>query len=713
MVTLRTRSELVERLLVGVETACGSGDFRVDGRLRVEEVCQRCDRAISSAIISVRIDNDFDSQEARRRYYPDCRIIVTTDETDSAERQILFEGYVPVQSSQWDGRIGKEEECYVFRAEHVFERLTRDRSALIYGRRVRNGAIDDGLIINPSGFAGDSVLMTASPCVFNPDGLANRAPTPLTVQSPAGDSRSVHIFTWDTDASAVKWTYATILRYLVWFYLFKTSPVFEGNIFSVTDTLLDGTTETTDPLDKALLREPASFTCEAASLVEALSLLSSACGIHITTETANDSGGPRTELRAWSPRQGGLRRLYLVRGGCHADGQPRYETAGRSATQILSDNNVYRGNVTWDHRNIINSPVVLGGVKQYEMTVSLWPGWIPRDNLDNVDSPDRESAKALALTPAQVEVLGGDAEDNSWFKNYHRRGSNFKADSDVSRLWILNEDGYYYAALYNRNAPFDDYGPFDFSTVADSTVTEPGVWMRRTRRLLPAISTSLDGRPLGVWVEVSFDSGSTWQQQSGGVRVLQDRAGIYFDCENPTEIVPIGVACEVQNMWYAIIDQTFRVRVTAVIESDERLMATFPADQLASPTLRANAVIARKPRSFNYISTQHTTNVLNPGGTDTAGERDDTSEIESLAEYLARTNQDRRVWVVPVIGWLETGYAIGDRITEIRGRHLKFATTVGSQQQWPAVVERRFVLRDGRYETELTLSITNIPQEAV
>ncbi len=712
MGVIRSRSELAERLLVGLETAFGSGDFRVDERLRVEEVWQRSDRAISSARISVRLEDDFDSEEARRRFHPDRRLVVMTDEADFSRRSVLFEGYPPRQSSRWDGRIGEESEEYVFEAEHVFERLSRARESSIYGRQVRNGAIEDGLLADPAKFEGSSTLITALPCVFNPDGVANRAEVPLTVKSPAGQARTVHIFAAEGTPFAAKWTFATALRYLVWFYLLKEGPVHEGNVFAVTDALAAGQAGTADAVSTALRREPVSLVCEATNLVEALGLISAAAGLHITAETSNTAGRPVTELRVWSADDGKLKRLLLARGGRYPDGQPRYSTDGRSASEILSANNTYRGEVAWDHRGIVNNPIVLGDVKRYEMTVSLWPGWIPRDDLDNVASPDRSAAKALALSPAVVEALGPAAEQYAWFRRYHRQGSEFKLDADVSRLWVLNEDGFYDGALYSRNAPFDDYRAFDFSTVADSSVTTQGAWMRRTRRLLPAISTSSDGRRLGVWVEISFDSGVTWQQQSSGVRVLEDRVGVYLDFENPTEIVPNGVNPSVQNLWFALVDQTLRVRVTGVIESDERLMGTFPPDRLASPTLQLNTMIVRRPKSFQFASRAHTTNVL-VSSTPALAERDDIEAIASMAESLARANQDRAVRVAPTIPWIETGYAMGDRITEIRGRQLRFATTLGAEARWPAVLERRFVLRDGRYETMLTLGVTGIAGAAV
>ena len=713
MKAIESRSEQVERLLVGVETAHGSGDYRVDARLRVDEVWQRSDRSFSTATLSVRVDDEFDSEEARRRYHPDCRLAVMTDEPVTSDRSILFEGYPPAQSSGWDGRIGREDERYVFEAEHAFERLARAREAMVYGRRVRSGGIDDGLVVDPDGYADKSVLMTALPCVFNPDGEPNRAATPLTTRLPAGEDRLIHLFTSEGQLTAQKWTYGTVLRYLIWFYLMREGPVFEGNVFSVTDSVAAGAGTESDPLNEALGREPVSLTCEATSLAEALSLLAAAAGIHITAETVNEMGRPVTQLRVWSSEGGPTRQLYLARGGKYPDGTPRYDASMKSAREVLAANNTYRGQVTWDHRGIVNNPVVIGDVKRYEMTVPLWPGWIPRSNLDDVPAQDRATAKSIALTPAEVEALGDAAEGSSWFRQYHRRGSEFKLHSDVSRLWILNEDGYYEGGAYNRNAPFDDYRPFDFSTVADSTVTVAGGWMRRRRLLLPTISTSPDGRKLGVWVEISFDSGVNWQQQAGGVRAIEDRIGVYLDCENPTEITPVGTDPAGQNLWYAIIDQTFRVRVTAVIESDERMLATFPAGELASPTLQINAMVVRRPKSFQFVSRSHTTNALASVTSGWPVERDDTKEITALAERLARANQDRQVRVAPTIPWIETHYAIGDRITEIRGRHLRFATVMDGESRWPAVIGRRFVLREGRYETELALGITGVPGEAV
>lgn len=703
---MQTRSERAERLLVAVESAVSSGEFRVDERLRVEEVRQRSDQAVSAARISVRLDDDFDSEEARRRYHPDLRIAVMTDEADPTRRRILFEGYPPVQTTRWDGRIGREEETYYFDAEHVCERLTRSRDSLIYGRHVRTGAIDDGLASAPADFADKSGLITALPCIFNPDGVPNRSAPPLTISSPAGTPRSVHLFTYD-GGRAKKWTFATALRYLLHFYLPKEGPMFEGDLFTLTDDIAAVRPAGSDPLTRALQREPVSLVCEATSLAESLSLLTAAAGIHITAETANLNGRPVTTLRAWSPDAGPLKCLYLARGGRYPDGTPRYPTTGRSPADILSANNTHHGQAAWDHRGIINAPIVIGDVKRYEMTLPLCPGWVPRDGLDNVLPASRAAAKALALTPEQVRALGDQAEASYWFRRYHRHGSEFRLEGDTARLWALNEDGYYDGDLYNRNAPFDNYQPFDFSTVSDLTVTAPGAWMRRPRPLLPPVSRSSDGRKLRVWVEVSFNSGATWQQQSSGVRVLEDRAGIYFECDSPTEIAPAGVDPAVQNMWYAIIDGIFRVRVTAVVESDERLTGEFPPDWLAAATSQLNGLAIRLPKAYQFISRQHTQSVL-ASGMPAEGERDDSAAITAHAERLARTGQQRQVSALPAIPWVETSYDLGDRISEIRGRHMRFNTIAGPEPTFPAVLERRFLLHEGRYETQLVVGVTRL-----
>jgi len=505
------------------------------------------------------------------------------------------------------------------------------------------------------------------------------------------------------------WTYATVLRYLVHFHLARRGPVQEGNLFLATDALAAGDSGEIDALRSALARQPVSLVCEAATLVEALALLAEAAGVHITAETLNQEGRPRTELRVWSPRGGTCRRLHLVRGGRYDDGTARYDPAGRGTRQVLLENNTYRGEVAWDHRPIVNHAVVIGDVKRYELTLPMWPGWLPATNLDNVALEHRTAAKMLALTPDVVTALGDKVVYYTWYRRYHRRGSDYHQYCDVGRLWVLNEDGFHAGAAFNRNAPFDDYRPFDFWSVLAESEAGSGSWTRRARPLAPALTRGPDGRSLGVHVEVSFDAGSTWTRPTGRVSVLADRAGIRFDADNPTQIAPPGVAPSVRNMWYAIVDQVFRVRVTAVIESDDRLTASFGPHEPASPTVQVSSRVLRRPTTLKFATRRLGSSVFRDSATD-ANERNDSAAAAELARWLVCSRQDRQVQAAPVIPWIETGYAIGDRITEIAGRGVRFATTQGSEVQYPSVIERRFVLEDGRYETRLTLRAADLPE---
>jgi len=141
-------------------------------------------------------------------------------------------------------------------------------------------------------------------------------------------------------------------------------------------------------------------------------------------------------------------------------------------------------------------------------------------------------------------------------------------------------------------------------------------------------------------------------------------------------------------------------------------MGTCAAGRLKPVTRQVNAMVVRKPRSYLFVTRSHTTNVLSEVGGQPQ-ERDDSESIMELAEQLAKSIQDRQVQGTPAIPWIETGYALGDRITEIRGRQLRFATARGAGARYPAVLERRFTLRDGVYETVLTLGVTDLPAEAV
>jgi hypothetical protein len=698
------RSQSAERLVVEIETAAGSGQFVVAPRLRAEQVEIGADERFGRALISVRLDEQVTFAEAHGMYHPHRRLLIRTDGQRGVERRVLFDGYPLLQSSRWSRRVGVSRAYeYRLRAEHALSRTAVDPASQIIGRHVRTGRIAEGLEIDPDVWAGRSEVVTGLPCVFNPHGLGNCDPEPLLVSDSKGGTRLIHIFRDDEDPRGVQWTLGRILRYLLYFYVPRTGSVSGEAVLRATDSLAeDGSNGTqcnvSDPLSAELRREPISLTCEATNLPEALLLLAEEASCHFGGSSIEAEGGVRTEISFWAHRGGPRKWLRLAGGGCNVDGTSRYPTGQRAAREIFQDNNVAACRTVADWHGLGSAPMVLGAVKKHEMTVQLVPGWLPLQNLDNVDSADRDAAKAEALLPADVARFGATVGEKLWFRRYHRKGADYKLYSSYSRLWVLNEHGRCESSAYNRNWPFDDYRSFDFSTVCEPAVTTHGAWMRRARRFLPTMRRP-GGPASGVWVEISFDGGQAWYLQSSGVEILSHECGIFIECDNPCQITPPGVWPDEQNLWYAIIDQTCRVRVTALIESDERLChRCVPAGGGGAVVCTGRQIVYR-PNQFDYACGEGTTNVLSQLP---AAGRDDSKQMALLAERLKQAGTGSEVGVWPVIPWIDDTYEVGDRIVGFWGRGIRFAAG-DDEARLPNVLGKTYRLGAGRYETELVL----------
>lgn len=663
-----------ERLLVMLETAPGSGRFELDERAGVEELRDRAGLGASTARVAVRIDAAFDVGAAMERYHPDRRVLVTTDEAVATDRTVLFDGYAARQTWAWDGRLERESETYGFEAEHVLARAAAAADAFVVGQRRRSGGM---------GTAGDASLIpaTALACVFNPDGAGNRDGQPVL----RADGTLADVF--GDERSGMRWNYAEVLRYLLGFH----GPALATISTTALRVALDpaGLQETSGRLASRLLGEPVELRCEGKSLQEAIAVWSRASGVHVAARSHWVGEGVVTEPTLWALEDGPVAEVGLAATGVHADGTPRYVASSREAA--LRENQVYRGALTWSHGAGATQARVLGDAKLYEVTLPLWPGWLPRAGLDNVAPANRGAAKAAALTQGQVEAMGVSVASDAWFQSHHAQGALFAADGDAGRLWVLNEDGALGTA-YERNEPFDAYAACEFEKVLGVPVAS--AWARRARRLLPLVS-GVGAGDGGVVVEVSYDAGATWQRPSCAYRVLEDRAGIYLEAENLADVRPAGVSAELQNAWYALVDQTFRVRVTARVAGDERVEGRAVAARRRARGRRGTTVDATGVYGFTQRGAL----------ADTVAElleapRDDSEALTRAARAVAATIVDPAIEGTLVIPWLEAGYAVGDQVQGIAGRQIP----LGDGSIAPVVVERRFVLSETARETVLVLS---------
>jgi hypothetical protein len=196
----------------------------------------------------------------------------------------------------------------------------------------------------------------------------------------------------------------------------------------------------------------------------------------------------------------------------------------------------------------------------------------------------------------------------------------------------------------------------------------------------------------------------------GGWRVITDPTGVYFSAANPTTVRPPGVEPIEQNLWYALIDQLFRARVTAVFESDRRLVATATPRDCESAGPRITTRVVCRPGRFRFASRSGTTNALagvNPDATKI--ERDDQAAAARLADTIARQEQEENTLVTPAIPWLDTRLPIGTRIVGIAARRIALDRYGEDAHAGPVVIGKRYRLSGEHYETSLVVKRTHLP----
>jgi hypothetical protein len=666
-------------IIVEQETARGSGRFVAQDRMRVARIDLGSDERISAATLHVRLDDSFDGLAARELLHPDLRIVIRAAETETTAERILFDGYPAVQT--WKRAASAEE--YTLDLQSVYARLVHDPRAQIVGRRMRTGAILDGLEHDFAAFAGRSELVESLPCVFNAGGVGNRAALPLHFVDREGCARQICVFTYDGDPAGVRWSLLDALRYLVWLHHLPEGPVSVSEFLDATECAAgfdpDDRRDLVPPnaLVDRLLRAAENLSCEAAHLVEAVARAAAAARVHATCAPRGQAGVCQSYLHLWAAPDGAVRALPMAWGGRHADGVPRYDTSPATAQDVFRANQLQRAALEWNDGGIVNAPVVVGGVRQWEMTVPLVPGWRPEPGLDNVAPPDRQAAREAALTPDMVDFLGEEAQLVPWYRKYHRDGAEFADHRNVGRLWVLNEDGAFDPPTYNRNAPFNAYAPFDFAAVADAA-KPAGKWTRRPRPMSRPLARDADGDSRPVLVEVSFDAGASWHAVTGTVQVLQDRAAIWLGATNLTSIIPPGGDWYDTNLWYALVDQVFRVRATAVFPDDARLIVRRRPDALHTPVGFSRTRMIYKPNQYPFASRRQTVNALYIREPDAGGELDASSAAEGAAEALALAEQAGVVTADVTIPWLDDEFEIGTRVPGIGGRNLAMNSALQS-----------------------------------
>jgi hypothetical protein len=247
---------------------------------------------------------------------------------------------------------------------------------------------------------------------------------------------------------------------------------------------------------------------------------------------------------------------------------------------------------------------------------------------------------------------------------------------------VLNESGEFTTGTHGREGSFSAYSPFDLSFFE-------GCRLRR-RRPLVGVATNADPVPR-VRVDVSFDSGETWHAQQGGYELLNDMAGLRFTPDNPVTICSPYVATD--HLWAALVDQAMRVRVTAAIASDDRVMGTAQGRFARSALPSARIVYATE--RLRCLS-------LSDGAQDDVVTFDDSAIAKMMAVESARDGEGQTMHGDVKIPWLDAGIRIGDRVAGLDGVGLPAAVSRPPRDAHPFVTAIRYENQSDEYGTTIS-----------
>lgn len=362
------------------------------------------------------------------------------------------------------------------------------------------------------------------------------------------------------------------------------------------------------------------------SLPDALERLAelSGCGFAIEP-TASVRDGGRWRMR-WFAAAGG--RVVVLH---H---QP-------SGSKLSADTNVWAGSLAFPHDGRREEWVALGEPERVESTFNLLPAWNP----------------ALEGQPHQ---------------DYSRANGYFHLVADVHRRWVLNEAGDWSTPPFNQGEPPDLAGLFGTHAL-----------VLRRRRFLPCLSRDAAGKSLGVAIEVSYDSGATWQTYAGRVEVLAGEAGVRVaDDQLPPAY------------WQAAVAGTLAVRVTATIESDARVRAV-QADEPGPDDRRAVRRVRWLAGRFRR-QWVHADSRFAGGSADAVDDR--PALAAALAEYVRRHRESpaRGTLTLPSISAV---FQVGDRVRGIGGQGLSFNADDRREPREPLVRRVRHHLGDDWHTT--------------
>ncbi len=729
-----------------LETVPGSGIFEPTDKLVAVSVTRGSDEVIDTADLRVLLDEatlgTYGLPEAFVDFDGNRRLQVVANHSEAELRVCLFEGYMDLTTLAWGESPEDHQQGIMVHAEGMVTRWQFDPQTQIIGRWVHGGLPshedpDDG---GPVVYTEQNLrLLETQGCVFNEGGIPNCSPIPIPVTlsdgvgGVGGVSVPLYVFmaeghTDEGTQAAIPWTFAKALTYLLvmygrfpYFNLGMPLPIELPLAFlqrlaetgSIETPPSDNPANVSDLFVRAMLTRPEDFSVDQTNLREAIVMACKEADSRFWIASENIGGVCRSAARIQVSGTGA--NITLNR-------QAPRTNPSSNARLTLARNRDMAVKIARDTQSVVNVPIVVGGPNVHEITVELVPGWEPLTELDDVASVDIEDAKK-AWRPLLPGATASEAEQDRLI--YLQSHEEHNTVAHIGRRWVLNEWGGYPGDTYARqNGQFVllKYNTFDFATlnVAEEQLSLNDViprainardWVRR-KRPFGNLLTYSRADPKPPLVQISFDSGATWEVNSN-VDIDVAEAAIRFNTETPLEITPQGRYAPRINMWYAIIEDKFRVRVTASIESDRLVIPRREAPVGALPNTYDDA---RVP--WSYIDRDRSRIISRPELVqefrDTSAlfalesslgifwpdsERRDLRAADAYRAQLGQLYADKHFSVESSIQWLDTSREMGQQVTAVGGLVLNFQQRNENEWFFPEIIGIRYHLDAGQKTT--------------
>ncbi len=607
------------------------------------------------------------------------QIRIRTDQVDDST--ILFHGFASGYRPSFAGGNGSSDAREEVAVECRDFRWLLAKTSPCYGQYARG--VDD---YNGSTPCNEVTFFSARKLVFNASGKPDKDPTSLTY-SVRGDAFTAPIFADKNRAEY--WMAGEMIGYIL-NYLYNRVY----NIFPILTTKC--IVHSGDDFNRVIH----SVDCEGMTIPDAIEKICKNIGL--TWREEYTAEGPRWVF--YKPGEAtGYQRIsnqQTILHTLHAPAvQDTIDIAVAAGAKLLA-----AANFAEDIDSVVNNPWGLGDVHTFEITVNLVPGWA-----DSELTLDSASSYANVFKTDADLATETNPNQFSFFQRYHARGNAFQRD--IGRKWVLNEVGAYSGGSYDRGDTFDFAAVIPDAYIKDSK-TGKRLYGPFNRRFLPCLTFDKDSlNSVGIKVEFSFDSGSTWQVLPATLSSLTAECGVRITTQNLAELVDLNKSTIASgtlagfelNYFSSLADDKIasrvfktggwktRVRVTACVEMDNRLIKdSRPAGYSGSPFLQA-AIYNFKDR---YSLTQRTSSSSYYGQNLPAWETDESDKLAKHIDGIRQANEDLsingsftldRLWLGDGAGVPD--FALGDCIEKITGREMNFKTQVAGRTVYPEIIQ--------------------------